>query len=241
MEQLAGTELTGINGEKVTVPYDEIGVGELKELGFTRTAVDKFLSPIETPVDTKAQSYVSESKNFRAPARFYSVQDVQRALTNPVVRDFLIKSKNRRNTIAEEKGNRLKEARDAVITLDNRPLQEVFANAVEEYNRRNRNAIAYGNKEELVLDIQDRTMMQRVNWMTVQHIRHTLTNYDSLWQASRNRPGASEVQEIIAFKTAEVMKKAYPQLAQYIDRQMRNRPSWEEQDEADSRLSTASS
>jgi hypothetical protein len=239
--ELAGIELTGVHGEKITVTYDEISVGELRELGFTRTALDKFLTPVEKPTVVKKQSYVSESTGFRAPARFYSVQDVQRALTNPVVRDFLIKSKNRRNNIDDEKGIRIKEARDAVIVLKDRPLRDVLSEAVQGYNIKNRDAIEYGTKEALVLNTQDRFMIQRINKITVQHIRHTLTNYDSLWQAARNRPGASEVQEIIAFKTAEVMKRAYPQLAQYIDRQLRDRRSWEEQDAVDSKASNASS
>jgi hypothetical protein len=231
--ELAGTELTGIHGEKITVTYDQISVGDLRELGFTRTALDKFLSPIEMPAVEKKHSYVSESQNFRAPARFYSVQDVQRALANPVVRDFLIKSKNRRNSIDEEKGSRIKRAREAVITLKDRPLREVLRDAVDSYNDVNSVAIANGHKDPLVLNTEDRFMIQRINGIAVRHIRHTMTNYDSLWQVCRNRPGASEVQEIIAFKTAEVMKRAYPQLSQYIDRQLRERQSWEELDKAD--------
>lgn len=198
--------------------------GDLQAMGFTEAAIEKFLTPVD---DGKISgAYVSESGNFRSPTRFYSQTDVQRALNNPVVQNFLLKSKERRAGQDAKKGTLIQRVTDATVTVRAMPFEEAQAEAVEQYNGFNAYDISAGRKDALVLPTNDPRMVARINHQTLQHIRHNLTNYDELWSPTRNQPGADEAQKIVAYKTAKTIRQHYPQLGRYIDEWVNNRKAW---------------
>jgi hypothetical protein len=228
-------EFTTVDGETLELAdTDLLSTGNLRQLGFTRTAVEKFLTPAESPVvepeldvndgvEAKEDAPRPGADIFRPAPKFYSVADIKKAMSDPVVQDYLLKSKDRRNVIDERKQALIKEATNAQVTVSQKPLQLVMKDAVAAYNHVNRGDFYMGTKTPLVLNSPDYEMMQRVSRITVQYIRHNLTNYDSLWQRASRRPGATEVHAIVAKKTAEAMSRAYPQLAPYIDYQVNTR------------------
>jgi hypothetical protein len=226
-------EFTTVDGETLELAdTDLLSTGNLRQLGFTRTAVEKFLTPAESPVaEPELQDAVEVKQDtprpgadiFRAAPKFYSVADIKKAMSDPVVQDYLLKSKDRRNIIDERKQALIREAVEAEVFVTQKPLQLVMKDAVSDYNHVNRGDFYMGTKTPLVLNSPDFEMMQRVSKNTVQYIRHNLTNYDALWQRAARRPGATEVHAIVAKKTAEAMSKAYPQLAPYIDYQVKHR------------------
>jgi ribosomal protein L17 len=226
--------LTTLDGETLELAKGTLlTVGDLHALGFTRTAINKFLTPADEDSDVIArpepiQDYVSESRNYRSAPRRYTVEEVERALSMPLVREFLIKSKQRRASLDAKRKEVINQALGWEITVEDTPLSTIFTEAVGNYNERNAGYIRSGAKTALTLGTNDPQMISRVNAMAVQIIRHNHTNYDEAWQSFRSRVGAADAFEIIQRKTADAMKQAYPQLTRYIDYAVQNRTGWSE-------------
>lgn len=181
----------------------------LKERGWTERAIEQFypvcdrLAP--NPMFKKA-----------APMRLYDLSRVEETERSGPFQAFLQASTHRKKAAAKavstKKQRLLEELASWEIVIESRPLAQVRSEAIENYNSFNMYRFASkGN---------DRRFLDRI---TVNYLRHGLSNYEERLDRLFGRTGKIEAYLILRRKIMDAIASRYPELAEECERQVRQK------------------
>ncbi|WP_298043229.1 hypothetical protein [uncultured Citricoccus sp.] len=143
--------------------------------------------------------------------------EAERALKDPAVNRVLQKRRveRMRQTDPAANANEVK-ALSLVIEVEKVGIHKLELTAAHKWRERHRRAIEAGTKPAYA-ELDEWTKAR----LMIQVVRHDHSNYDQAWRQFHDQPGAEACFEVIRAKTAEAIKKAYPDsLAMWVNAAM---------------------
>ena len=193
-------------------------MAQLKARGWTPTLVKKFLG---SPDATKPNPHYRSA----APMQLYSLARVEvveqedtwkQAATSAAARSTVGK------TVATRKAAELvAQAEQLAVTVIRLPLDKLLKNAIDSYNAFHEELLwERGHDYEPATEQSDPAFLDRI---TVNYIRHNLTEYDSHLEELAGRIGVREAGKVIRNKIYAAIAAQYPEYAEECKRQMQLR------------------
>lgn len=213
--------------EELVLPDVRIFTSEnLESMGLKSWDVEEHFTADVDPLDVLspppegALSYAPRN-DYKTPERYYSHEEVARAISAPEMRSWLIRTKARRGMLNQPAQDQVKLALGAVVAVhgntegpakDN--LARLLSIAARSYNKQNHNEIAAGSLRALSPHSSgDREKLKAV---AVRYVRDEMTNYHTLIRAFQNKPAVTATTQILRIKTASTIRKTFPLLDKAI-------------------------
>lgn len=190
----------------------------LKARGWTEKAIATFLGPC----DREAKNPVFRSA---APAKLYRTSRVEAAEQSAAYQAFVAGNAGRRGgarkAVATKRDRLLQELATWQIVLRPKPYETVVDAAIRAYNRFHED-LYYDRGHEYEPASRDSSpeFLQRI---TVNHLRHNLSNYEARLDALFGRVGKQEAYRILNAKIYERIAAEYPMLKEECERQLRRK------------------
>ena len=190
----------------------------LKERNWTDKAISLFLKTPNKEVENPF--YKSAS-----PMKLYLIKRVKKIEKSIEFQDFQKKNKTRRKgakkSVNTKTAKLLQEVSQWKIKLQK--TENVVKSAIKNYNnfKLNKNANYDRNIEfELATLKSDKNFLDRI---TVNYLRHSLSNYDKKLKSIFGKIGISKAYKIINKKVYEKIKEVYPELKNECNKQLLNK------------------
>jgi hypothetical protein len=217
----AAARANGQLGGRPTKKPEYIPKAGLKERGWTDAAIERFLGAC----DKEAPNPHYRSA---APMRLYLLSRVKKTEDSKRYQQFFEKNRGRRlgaHKAAETKKQRLISRVELwKIDVPSRPYERVLKDAIWAYNefREEKQYASDGTwlSWEPATKESDPAFLDRI---TVNYIRHEMTDYDDRLHALFGKIGTYEAHEILNRKIYAAITNRYPHLAGECARQLREK------------------
>jgi hypothetical protein len=187
----------------------------LKERGWTDTGITKFLGPCD-------KTAVNPHYRKAAPMHLFLVDRVMAAEQTDAYRQFTEKNKNRvagaKKSVKTKKEQLLEELVGWQIEVEIEPYQDVVDDAIESYNSFHLD-LRY-ERGHTYTPATAKSNPEFLRRITVNHLRHNLSDYDRRLDDLFGKVGKSEAYIILNQKIYTSIADAYPDLAEECERQM---------------------
>ncbi|MFA5445678.1 MAG: hypothetical protein WC262_11975 [Bacteroidales bacterium] len=190
----------------------------LKARGWTEKAIATFLGDC----DQEAKNPVFRSA---APAKLYLTSRVEAAEQSDAYRAFVAGNAGRRTgarkAVTTKRDRLMQDLAGWQIVLRPKPYKTVLDAAIRAYNRFHED-LYYdrGHNYEPASRESSPEFLERI---TVNHLRHRLTNYDTRLEVLFGRVGKQEAYQVLNEKIYAKIAEGYPMLADECARQLRRK------------------
>jgi len=181
----------------------------LKRRGWTEKAISTFVPDCD-------KEAINPQFKTASPMKLYRLSRVEEIEEAEQFNAFMQKSALRKNAATKAVGTKkqklLEELASWEIVIESRPIHEVRRDAIEMYN-----AFHGMRDDRYASSTSDAGFLERI---TVNHLRHALSNYDERLEQLFGRVGKTEAYMLLNEKIMYAIAAEYPSLANECERQI---------------------